>query len=560
MESGPKSLNFIEQIIEEDLSKNYDQKQLRFRFPPEPNGYLHVGHASSICLNFGLGLKYQAPVNLRFDDTNPAKEEQEYVDAIKKDVSWLGFEWDKECYASDYFGQLHGWAKDLINKGLAYVDSQSSEDIATQKGTPTKAGTDSPFRNRSVAENMSLFEGMKNGDFEEGAHVLRAKIDMASSNMLMRDPIIYRILHKSHHRTASDWCIYPMYDWTHGQSDYIEQVSHSLCTMEFNMHRELYDWFLDQLVDSELLRPKQREFARRNFSHTVVSKRKLLRLVENGHVSGWDDPRMPTISGMRKRGYTPKAIRNFAEAIGIAKRENVVDLNVLDFFVREDLNKVAPRVMAVLDPLKVVITNYPEDQEELLMAENNPEDESMGHRELPFSREIYIEKADFREEANRKFFRLKLGGEVRLKNAYIIKAEHCIKNEAGEVIEVHCTYDTKSKSGSGTEESMRKVKGTLHWVSVKHAKKADIKLYDRLFAVAQPEENKEVDFIEHLNPNSLVQTTAFIEPSLNDAKEGQHYQFQRMGYFYCDGRNSENQVVFNRTVGLRDTWAKIETS
>ena len=560
MESGPKSLNFIEQIIEEDLSKNYDQKQLRFRFPPEPNGYLHVGHASSICLNFGLGLKYQAPVNLRFDDTNPAKEEQEYVDAIKKDVSWLGFEWDKECYASDYFGQLHDWAKELINNGLAYVDSQSSEDIATQKGTPTKAGTDSPFRNRSVAENMSLFEGMKNGDFEEGAHVLRAKIDMASSNMLMRDPIIYRILHKSHHRTASDWCIYPMYDWTHGQSDYIEQVSHSLCTMEFNMHRELYDWFLDQLVDSQLLRPKQREFARRNFSHTVVSKRKLLRLVENGHVSGWDDPRMPTISGMRKRGYTPKAIRNFAEAIGIAKRENVVDLNVLDFFVREDLNKVAPRVMAVLDPLKVVITNYPEDQEELLKAENNPEDESMGHRELPFSREIYIEKADFREEANRKFFRLKLGGEVRLKNAYIIKAEHCIKNEAGEVIEVHCTYDTKSKSGSGTEESMRKVKGTLHWVSVKHAKKADIKLYDRLFAVAQPEENKEVDFIEHLNPNSLVETTAFIEPSLNDAKEGQHYQFQRMGYFYCDGRNSENQVVFNRTVGLRDTWAKIETS
>jgi glutaminyl-tRNA synthetase len=519
-----------------------------------------VGHASSICLNFGLGLKYQAPVNLRFDDTNPAKEEQEYVDAIKKDVSWLGFEWDKECYASDYFGQLHDWAKELINKGLAYVDSQSSEDIATQKGTPTKAGTDSPFRNRSVADNMSLFEGMKNGDFEEGAHVLRAKIDMASSNMLMRDPIIYRILHKSHHRTASDWCIYPMYDWTHGQSDYIEQVSHSLCTMEFNMHRELYDWFLDQLVDSQFLRPKQREFARRNFSHTVVSKRKLLRLVENGHVSGWDDPRMPTISGMRKRGYTPKAIRNFAEAIGIAKRENVVDLNVLDFFVREDLNKVAPRVMAVLDPLKVVITNYPEDQEELLKAENNPEDESMGHRELPFSREIYIEKADFREEANRKFFRLKLGGEVRLKNAYIIKAEHCIKNDEGEVIEVQCTYDTKSKSGSGTEESMRKVKGTLHWVSVKHAKKADIKLYDRLFAVAQPEENKEVDFIEHLNPNSLVETTAFIEPSLNDAKEGQHYQFQRMGYFYCDGRNSENQVVFNRTVGLRDTWAKIETS
>ena len=561
MENAPKSLNFIEQIIEEDLSKDYKQDQLRFRFPPEPNGYLHVGHASSICLNFGLGLKYQAPVNLRFDDTNPAKEEQEYVDAIKKDVSWLGFEWERECYASDYFGHLYDWANNLIAKGLAYVDSQSSEDIATQKGTPTKAGTNSPFRNRSVEENMSLFEGMKNGDYEEGTNVLRAKIDMSSSNMLMRDPIIYRILHKSHHRTASDWCIYPMYDWTHGQSDYIEQVSHSLCTMEFNMHRELYDWFLDQLVDVKLLRPKQREFARRNFSHTVVSKRKLLRLVENGHVTGWDDPRMPTISGMRKRGYTPKAIRNFAEAIGIAKRENVVDLNVLDYFVREDLNKIAPRVMAVLDPLKIVITNYPQDKEELLKAENNPEDESMGHRELPFSREIYIEKADFREEANRKFFRLKLGGEVRLKNAYIIKAEHCIKNVSGEVIEVHCTYDTKSKSGSGTEESKRKVKGTLHWVSVKHAKKADIKLYDRLFAVAQPEEDKEVDFIEHLNPSSLVETTAFIEPTLNEAKEGQHYQFQRIGYFYCDGRNNENQsVVFNRTVGLRDSWAKIETS
>ncbi len=561
MESAPKSLNFIEQIIEEDLSKSYTQEQLRFRFPPEPNGYLHVGHASSICLNFGLGLKYQAPVNLRFDDTNPAKEEQEYVDAIKKDVSWLGFAWEKECYASDYFDQLYGWAKRLIINRLAYVDSQSPEEIAVQKGTPTKAGTNSPFRNRSAEENMSLFEGMKNGDYDEGKHVLRAKIDMSSSNMLMRDPIIYRILHKSHHRTANDWCIYPMYDWTHGQSDYIEQVSHSLCTMEFNMHRELYDWFLDQLVDVETLRPKQREFARRNFSHTVVSKRKLLRLVENGHVSGWNDPRMPTISGMRKRGYTPKAIRNFAEVIGIAKRENVVDLNVLDYFVREDLNKKAPRVMAVLDPLKVVITNYPQDQEEWLKAENNPEDESMGHRELPFSREIYIEKADFREEANRKFFRLKLGSEVRLKNAYIIKAEDCIKNETGEVIEVHCTYDTKSKSGSGTDESKRKVKGTLHWVSIKHAKKADIKLYDRLFAVAHPEEDKEVDFIEHLNPNSLVETTAFIEPSLYEAKSGQHYQFQRMGYFYCDGKNNENHsVVFNRTVGLRDTWAKIETS
>lgn len=414
MEEAPKSLNFIEHIIEEDLSNGFPKNKLRFRFPPEPNGYLHIGHASSICLNFGLGLRYTAPVNLRFDDTNPAKEEQEFVDAIRKDVKWLGYEWDTECYASDYFQQLYDWAITLIKNGLAYVDSQSSEEMAVQKGTPTEAGTDSPFRNQSIEENLRLFDKMKNGDFEEGTHVLRAKIDMSSSNMLMRDPIIYRVLHRAHHRTNTDWCIYPMYDWTHGESDYIEQVSHSFCTLEFAMHRELYDWFLDQVYDKTKVRPKQREFARRNFSHTVVSKRKLLKLVEEGIVKGWNDPRMPTISGLRRRGYTPEAIKTFAETIGIAKRENVVDVSLLDFHVREHLNKISPRVMAVLDPVKLVITNYPEGEEEWLDAENNPEDETSGSRKVPFSRELYIEKQDFREEANRKFFRLKLGGEVRL--------------------------------------------------------------------------------------------------------------------------------------------------
>ena len=560
MNEAEKPLNFIEHIIEDDLANGFTKDQLRFRFPPEPNGYLHMGHASSICLNFGLGNRYSAPVNLRFDDTNPAKEEQEYVDAIKKDVSWLGFEWDKECYASDYFQQLYDWALLLINEGKAYVDSQTAEAIATQKGTPISVGTNSPFRDRSIAENILLFEEMKAGKHESGTHVLRAKIDMSAPNMLMRDPIIYRILHKTHHRTQNDWCIYPMYDWTHGESDYLEQVSHSFCTLEFAMHRELYDWFLDQLIDPSLVRPKQREFARRNFSHTVVSKRKLMQLVEQGVVSGWDDPRMPTISGLRRRGYTPESIVSFANTIGIAKRENVVDVSLLDFTLREHLNRVAPRVMGVLNPLKLVITNYPEGQEEFLVAENNQEDESAGTREVPFSKHLYIEQEDFKEEGNRKFFRLKLGGEVRLKNAYIIKAESCTKDHNGNITEVQCTYDPLSKSGSGTEESLRKVKGTLHWVSQQHALKAKVRLYDRLFTDPTPDAHKDKDFMDFINPNSLEEITAYVEPSLADATEGARFQFQRMGYFVVDQDSSSDELVFNKTTGLRDTWSKLDVS
>ncbi|MEB8346263.1 glutamine--tRNA ligase/YqeY domain fusion protein [Flavobacteriaceae bacterium KMM 6898] len=558
MSETPRSLNFIEHIIDEDLANGFPKEKLRFRFPPEPNGYLHIGHASSICLNFGLGLRYDAPVNLRFDDTNPAKEEQEYVDSIKKDVQWLGYEWDTKCYASDYFQQLYDWATMLIKQGKAYVDSQSSQDIAQQKGTPTEPGTNSPFRSRSVEENLELFEAMKNGNFKEGQHVLRAKIDMSSSNMLMRDPILYRILHKAHHRTNTDWCIYPMYDWTHGESDYIEQVSHSLCTLEFAMHRELYDWCLDQVVDADKVRPKQREFARRNLSHTVVSKRKLLQLVEQNVVTGWDDPRMPTISGLRRRGYTPESIRNFVDTIGIAKRENVVDVSLLEFCVREHLNKIAPRVMAVLDPVKLVITNYPEGKVEWLEAENNPEDESAGSRTVPFSRELYIEQDDFKEEANRKFFRLKLGGEVRLKNGYIIKAESCTKDAAGTITEIQCTYDPKSKSGSGTEESVRKVKGTLHWVSVAHALPAEVRLYDRLFTDATPDAHKEHDFMDFVNPDSLDIVTGFVEPSLKEAQIGAIFQFQRLGYFNIEKDATPEKLIFNRTVGLRDTWGKIQ--
>ena len=559
MGDASESLNFIEHIVEEDLRNGFPKGDLRFRFPPEPNGYLHIGHASSICLNFGLGLRYKAPVNLRFDDTNPAKEEQEYVDAIKKDVEWLGFKWDTERYASDYFQQLYDWALLLIENGKAYVDSQSSEDMAAQKGTPTQAGAHSPYRSRSVEENLSIFQDMKAGKYDSGTHVLRAKIDMSSSNMLMRDPIMYRVLHKAHHRTNTEWCIYPMYDWTHGESDYIEQVSHSLCTLEFAMHRELYDWFLDQVIDTKKVRPKQREFARRNLSHTVVSKRKLLQLVENNIVDGWDDPRMPTISGLRRRGYTPNSIRNFADTIGIAKRENLIDVSLLEFCAREDLNKTAPRVMGVLDPLKVVITNYAEEEEEWLEIENNPEDEKAGTRQIPLSREIYIEKADFREEANRKFFRLKLGGEVRLKSGYIIKAETCTKDTVGNIIEVQCTYDPKSKSGSGTEESLRKVKGTLHWVSCKHAKSAEVRLYDRLFTHESPDTQKDKDFMEFINPDSLEVITAFVEPSLRDAKVGDRVQFQRMGYFCVDPDSNDDKLVFNKTVGLRDTWAKLQS-
>lgn len=559
MSTEEKSLNFIEQIIEDDLNNGLSKDKLRFRFPPEPNGYLHVGHASAICLNFGLGLDYNAPVNLRFDDTNPSKEEQEYVDAIKRDVQWLGFQWDRECYASDYFQQLYDWAVALIQKGKAYVDSQSSEEMAKQKGTPTQPGTDSPFRNRSIEENLDLFTRMKQGEFPKGTHVLRAKIDMTSSNMLMRDPIIYRIMHEHHHRTGNDWCIYPMYDWAHGESDYLEQISHSLCTLEFLPHRELYDWFLDQIYDETKVRPKQREFARRNLSHTVVSKRKLLQLVEEKHVSGWDDPRMSTISGMRRRGYPPMAIRNFAKTIGIAKRTNLIDVSLLEFCVREELNKTSDRVMAVLNPVKLVITNYPEGQEEWLDAENNPEADPMTYRKVPFTKELYIEREDFKEEADKKFFRLTLGTEVRLKNAYIIKGEKVIKDAQGEITEIHCTYDADSKSGSGTEASMRKVKGTIHWVSIQHALPAEVRIYDRLFTHENPDGDKEVDFKTYINPNSLQVITGYLEPSLHQAQPGTSYQFQRLGYFCVDTDSTPEKLIFNKTVGLRDTWAKIES-
>ncbi|MDR6299789.1 glutamine--tRNA ligase/YqeY domain fusion protein [Mesonia maritima] len=555
MTEEKKSLNFIEQIIEEDLKNGYKKEDLKFRFPPEPNGYLHIGHASSINLNFGLGLRYNAPVNLRFDDTNPIKEEQEFVDSIKRDVEWLGFKWEKECYASDYFQQLYDWAVEMIKNGDAYVDSQTSEAIANQKGTPTEAGKASPYRNRSVEENLSLFEAMKNGETPEGKDVLRAKIDMASPNMLMRDPIMYRCVHKQHHRTKDKWKIYPMYDWAHGESDFIESISHSFCTLEFLPHRELYNWFVNKVSKPGDFQPKQREFARRNLSHTVVSKRKLAQLVEKNIVESWDDPRMPTISGLRRRGYTPTSIRKFAESIGVGKRENMIDLSHLEFCAREDLNKTAPRVMGVLDPLKIVITNYEKD-EEWLEAENNPEDESAGNRQVPFSKELYIEQEDFKEEANRKFFRLKLGKEVRLKNAYIIKAESVVKDEMGNILEVHCTYDPKSKSGSGTEESQRKVKGTLHWVSIKHAVPSEVRLYDRLFSVEAPDADKEKDYLEFINPDSLQTITGYVEPSLKESKELDQFQFQRIGYFCVDKTSTPEKPVFNRTVTLRDSWAK----
>ena len=556
MAEEKKSLNFIEQIIEEDLKADYKREKLMFRFPPEPNGYLHIGHASSICLNFGLGEKYDAPVNLRFDDTNPIKEEKEFVEAIRRDVAWLGYKWAKECYASDYFQQLYDWAVELIKNGDAYIDSQSSEAIAEQKGTPTQPGTESPYRNRSVEENLDLFEKMKNGETPEGAHVLRAKIDMASGNMLMRDPIMYRCVHKPHHRTEDEWKIYPMYDWAHGESDFIEQVSHSFCTLEFLPHRELYNWFIAKVSKPGEFTPKQREFARRNLSHTVVSKRKLAQLVEKGIVESWDDPRMPTISGLRRRGYTPESIKNFADSIGVGKRENMIDVAHLEFCAREDLNKLAPRVMGVLDPVKLVITNYPEGEEEWLEAENNPEDEAAGIRKVPFSRELYIEREDFKESANRKFFRLTLGKEVRLKNAYIIKGEDVVKDDEGNILEIHCTYDPKSKSGSGTEESLRKVKGTLHWVSIKHALKAEVRLYDRLFTEEAPDGVKDRDFLEFVNPDSLNTITGYVEPSLSTAEELDKFQFQRIGYFCIDKDSTKDHLVFNRTVGLRDSWAK----
>jgi glutaminyl-tRNA synthetase len=551
------SLNFIEQIVSDDLAAGLSPDKLRFRFPPEPNGYLHIGHAASICLNFGLGEMHKAPVNLRFDDTNPAKEEQEYVDAIKRDIQWLGFKWDIECYSSDYFQQLYDWAVQLIKKGKAYVDNQSAEAMAEQKGIPSTPGIASPFRNVSVAENLDLFQRMKEGEFEQGSYVLRAKINMASPNMLMRDPILYRVVKKAHHRTGTDWCIYPMYDWTHGESDYVEQISHSICTLEFKMHRELYDWFLDQIIDPAKLRPIQREFARRNLTYTVMSKRKLLELVQSKTVSGWDDPRMPTISGLRRRGYTPGSIRSFSDLSGISKRDSVTDVSLLEYCIREDLNKMATRVMGVLDPVKLVITNYPVGKSEMLVSENNPEDPESGTHELPFSGELYIEREDFKEQAGSNFFRLTLGNEVRLKSAYIIKGESVVKDELGNILEIHCTADLDSRSGSGTEASTRKVKGTLHWVSIQHAITAEIRQYDRLFLEEAPDTHEDKNFMEFVNPDSLkIISKAYLEPFLAEAEMSGKFQFQRLGYFTLDKDSASDKLVFNKTVGLRDSWAK----
>ena len=556
MSSNSKGRNFIEQMIDEDLASGYQQEDLRFRFPPEPNGYLHIGHVKAICLNFGLGRQYNAPVNLRFDDTNPVKEETSFVEGIKKDIQWLGFKWDKVVYASDYFEQLYDWSHSLIEKGLAYVDSQDSETIAKQKGTPTQAGEESPYRNRSVAENKQLFTEMKEGKYQQGEHVLRAKIDMTSPNMLMRDPIMYRILFASHHRTANKWCIYPMYDWTHGESDYIEQVSHSLCTLEFKPHRELYEWFLSALTPLEGLRPKQREFSRLNLSYTVTSKRKLAQLIEKGHVKGWDDPRMPTIAGLRRRGYTPESLQQFVSTAGISKRENVIDVGLLEFCVREHLNKISPRVHAVVNPVKLTLINYPENETEMVSGELNPEDASAGSRDIPFSKHLFIEREDFKEEANRKFFRLTLGKEVRLKNAYIIKGESVVKDETGKILEIKCSYDPDSKSGSGTEASQRKVKGTLHWVSQKEAIPIQVRDYDRLFAHPSPDKTEE-DFLTHLNPDSFNESLGYAEPFLKSAQMGENYQFQRIGYFTLDpDSEATDSLVFNKTVGLRDNWSK----
>ena len=551
-----RPLNFIEHIIEEDLRSGLSKKHLRFRFPPEPNGYLHIGHIKAISLNFNLGKRYNAPVNLRFDDTNPVREESQFVEAIKNDIRWLGFDWARECYASDYFQQLYDWSLLLIKRGLAYVDSQNSEQIANQKGTPTKAGQNSPYRNRTIEENQLLFKQMRDGIHEEGTHVLRAKIDMAAPNMLLRDPVMYRILHQPHHRTGTDWCIYPMYDWTHGESDYIENISHSLCSLEFKPHRDLYDWFLDALSPLKNIRSKQREFARLNLSYTLTSKRKLKKLIDQGYVSGWDDPRMPTISGLRKRGYTPESLQNFVNAAGVAKRDNIIDASLLEFCIRDHLNKIAPRVMAVIKPVKLTIKNYPLGVTEMVMAENNPEDEQAGKREIPFSRELFIEQEDFREESNRKFFRLTLGKEVRLKNAYIIKGEKVIKNVEGNIEEIICTYDPLSKSGSGSEESQRKVKGTLHWVTRSNALPIQVNLYDRLFSVPDPDKNREEDPSMYINPGSLDISNGYIEPSVLNAPLGSKYQFQRLGYFILDSKNDKDQLVFNKTVGLRDAWQK----
>ncbi len=546
--------NFIKDIINKDLETG-KFKKVHTRFPPEPNGYLHIGHAKSICLNFGLAKEYNGLCNLRFDDTNPTKESTEYVDSIIEDIKWLGFDWeDRLYYASDYFDQLYEFAVKLIKKGKAYVDSSSPEEIKDNRGTPTEAGKESPFRNRSIDKNLDLFIRMKNGEFEEGSHVLRAKIDMSSPNMWLRDPILYRIRKVAHHRTGDKWCIYPMYDWAHGQSDSIEGITYSVCTLEFEIHRPLYDWCLEQL---EIHHPQQIEFARLNLTYTVMSKRKLLQLVDEKHVTGWDDPRMPTISGLRRRGYTPESIRVFSERVGVAKRDNMIDVALLEHSLRDDLNKRAQRVMAVLKPLKIVITNYPDNQVEELDAVNNPEDESMGKRKVPFSKEIFIEQDDFMEDPPKKFFRLSPGNEVRLRYAYIIKCEEVVKDEKGNVIELKCTYDPETKSGSA--KSGRKVKGTIHWVSAQHAIEAEVRLYDRLFTVEDPEADEEKTFIDHLNPDSLQTIkNAKVEPFLKTANKSDKFQFERLGYFCVDSKDSSKEkLVFNRTVTLRDSWAKI---
>ncbi len=551
--SDNKPRNFIEEIIEEDLRTGRFQ-EVHTRFPPEPNGYLHIGHAKAICLNFGIAKKYHGKCNLRFDDTNPEAEDVEYVEAIKRDIRWLGFDWeDREYFASDYFEQLYEFAVRLIKKGKAYVDDSTPEEIAAMRGTPTQPGVESPYRNRSVEENLDLFERMRQGEFEEGSRVLRAKIDMASPNMHLRDPIMYRIKKVAHHRTGTKWCIYPMYDFAHGQSDAIEHITHSLCSLEFRHHRPLYEWFIREL---ELFPSRQIEFARLNLSYTIMSKRRLKRLVEEGYVAGWDDPRMPTLSGMRRRGYPPTAIREFAERVGIAKRDNVIDLSLLEFCVREELNKTTPRIMAVLRPLKVVITNYPEGQVEQMEIVNNPEDPAMGGRTIPFSRELYIEQTDFMEEAPKKFFRLKPSGMVRLKAAYIIRCDEVVKDEAGQIVELRCTYFPESRSGQ--DYSGLKVKGTIHWVSASHALPAQARLYDRLFLDPAPDQHEGHDFIEFINPQSLeVLDPIWVEPSVQGAQPGQAYQFLRMGYFCVDPDSTTDKLVFNRTATLKDSWAKI---
>ncbi len=540
-------MNFIEEIIEEDLKNGKNGTKVHTRFPPEPNGYLHIGHAKSICLNFGLAQKYNGQCNLRLDDTNPTKEDVEYVDSIKEDIQWLGFQWAAEYYASDYFDQLYLWAEWLIQNNLAYVDDSTQEEISLGRGVPTKPGTESPYRNRTVEENLDIFRRMRTGEFAEGSKVLRAKVDMASPNMHMRDPILYRILHAEHHRTGNKWCIYPMYDYAHGQSDSIEGITHSICTLEFEVHRPLYDWFCDTL---KIHHPQQIEFARLNLNYTIMSKRKLMLLVQEKYVMGWDDPRMPTISGLRRRGYSPESIRNFAETVGVAKRENIIDVNLLEFCAREHLNKVAQRRMAVLDPVKLIIDNYPDGQVEMMNAVNNPEDPEGGTRQVHFSKELWIERADFKEDADKKFYRLTIGGEVRLKYAYIIKCTHIIKDNEGNILEIHATYDPETKSGM--EQSNRKVKATIHWLSVDHAQKAEVRLFDKLFTVPEPDNTEEgKTFLDYINPNSLVVIDGFVEENMSLENKHPYYQFERTGYFCLDKDSHNQKLIFNKTVGLK---------